>query len=272
MAVYDINGNVISSGGSSVTTVISNENVSPNEYDVIVKNINHRGYTGDGATENTLDAYRASKNHGFYYVETDVRYTSDGVAILMHNDYISYNGVSTAVASLTYAQWKEEYPNLTTFEEIVALSKNIGLHPYFDIKAGTQAQMQALVDIVHAYEMGGKVTWIDGNATRTQYIHAYDPYARIGVMPVGTTTFEYTLQRANAVKGDYNDVFIDVHINGADSTVISACKTAGFPLEVWTFVSNTSEIINADPYISGWTANVLMAGKVLHDDAMGNEV
>lgn len=266
MSVYDINGNEISSGGgTSSVTVVNNAIASPNQYDCIVKNINHRGYTGDGATENSLQAYRDSKTHGFYYVETDVRHTSDGVAILQHNDYVSYNGTSTAVSSLTYEQMLEVNADLATFEEFIALCRNLGLHPYIELKAGTQAQIQALVDLVKAYDMAGKVTWFDGG-TRAGYVHSYDPYARIGLLTWSVTSSN--IVTATALKGSYNEVFIDTHIDAVDSTVISLCKNAGFPLEVWTFVNVESEITSANPYISGWTTNRLMAGKVLYEANM----
>lgn len=266
MAIYDVNGNAISSGGSGSVTVVNNGVASPNPYDLIVKNINHRGYTSGGARENTLAAYRASKTQGFYYVETDIRHTSDGVAILQHNDYVTYDGASTAVANLTYAQMKEIYADLATFEELIALCRNIGLHPYLELKAGTQAQIQALVDVVRSYNMEGKVTWFDVNARLSQYVHSYDPYARIGVEAEGGTVSSTTITNAVAMKGEHNEVFVDGWIDKVTSSTVEMCKAAGFPLEVWTFAlaSNTSEIINADPYISGWTAGH-MAGKVLYD-------
>lgn len=266
MAIYDVNGNAISSGGSGSVTVVNNGVASPNQYDCIVKNINHRGYTSGGARENTIAAYRASKTQGFYYVETDVRHTSDGVAILQHDDYVTYDGSSTAVSNLTYAQMQEVHSDLATFEEFIELCRNIGLHPYIELKAGTQAQIQALVDVVRDYSMDGKVTWFDTNASLSQYVHAYDPYARIGVEAEGGTVTSTTISNANSMKGTYNEVFIDAWIDRVTAEVIQMCKTAGFPLEVWTFAlaSNTSEIINADPYISGWTAGH-MAGKVLYD-------
>lgn len=266
MAIYDINGNNIGGGGGGGSVTVVNGGIaSPNQYDCIVKNINHRGYTADGARENTLAAYKASKTKGFYYVETDVRHTSDGVAILQHNDYVTYDGVSTAVSNLTYAQMQEVYADIATFDDFIALCRNIGLHPYIELKAGTQAQVQALVDKVADSGMRGKVTWFDTNAQLSQYVHSYDQYARIGVEATGGVVDSTTIARAIAMKGDYNEVFVDAWTDKVTSSVIEMCKSAGFPLEVWTFVNNTSEIVNFDPYISGWTTNQLMAGKVLYD-------
>lgn len=265
MSVYDIHGNSIGGGGGGSVTVVNGGVASPNQYDCIVKNINHRGYTADGARENTLAAYKASKTKGFYYVETDVRYTSDGVAILQHDDYVTYEGVSTAVKNLTYAQMLEVHSDLATFDDFIVLCRNIGLHPYIELKAGTQAQIQTLVDKVADCGMRGKVTWFDTNAALSQYVHSYDPYARIGVEASTGLVDSTTITKANAMKGDYNEVFIDAWIDKVTSSIVSMVKSAGFPLEVWTFVNSTSEITNADPYISGWTTNQLIAGKVLHD-------
>lgn len=265
MAIYDVSGNEISTGGSGSTVITNNGVASPNRYDTIVKNINHRGYVVDGATENSLAAYKASKTAGFYYVETDVRHTSDGIPILQHNDYVTYDGTSTAVSSLTYAQMLTVNADLATFEEFIALCRNIGLHPYIELKAGTSAQIRALVDIVKSYAMDGRVTWFDVDAKLSQYVHAYDPYSRIGVEANGGTVTSTTIAKANAMKGDYNEVFIDAYINNVTSDVVAMCKDAGYPLEVWTFASNENEIINADPYISGWTTNRLIAGQVLYN-------
>ena len=53
-----------------------------------VKAINHRGYMID-SPENTLPAFRLSKKFGFNIVETDLRLTSDGVPVLLHDATIN---------------------------------------------------------------------------------------------------------------------------------------------------------------------------------------
>ena len=52
-----------------------------------INSVNHRGY-GD-APENTLSAYRLSKEMGFTMVETDVSFTKDGQAVLLHDDTVN---------------------------------------------------------------------------------------------------------------------------------------------------------------------------------------
>ncbi|CAQ01790.1 glycerophosphodiester phosphodiesterase [Clavibacter sepedonicus] len=45
----------------------------------------HRGWTGSGAVENTLDAFRAAWALGVTHLETDVHVTADDVCVLWHD-------------------------------------------------------------------------------------------------------------------------------------------------------------------------------------------
>ena len=49
-----------------------------------VRGVNHRGYSA-AAPENTLPAFALSWEMGFRYVETDVSFTKDNVAVLLHD-------------------------------------------------------------------------------------------------------------------------------------------------------------------------------------------
>lgn len=259
--IYDASGNLIS-GGSTVPNIYVSD-VSLNEYDKICKSINHRGYRAGGARENTLAAFRASKAQGFYYVETDVMYTSDNVAILQHDSYVTYNGTSTAVSNLTYAQMLEVHSDLAIFEDFIALCRNIGLHPYIELKNNqTQAQIQALVDTVHAYQMQNRVTWFGGNANVSK-VQAYDPNARLGIL--ANTLTSAIVAQATALKLDTNEVFLDTWIDNLTSEILAMVQEAGLPLELYTFANNASEITGMDPYITGFTCDQLIAGKVLYD-------
>lgn len=262
MAVFDVNGNVISSGGTAEASVFIPDE-SLNQYDKICKSVNHRGYKVNGARENTLAAYRASKIFGFYYVETDVQYTSDGVAILQHDDYVTNEGTSTAVKNLTYAQMQSLYADLAIFEDFIALCRKIGLHPYIELKTNqTAAQITALVDTVHKYRMQHKVTWFGGYANVSK-VQAYDSEARLGIL--NNTLTQSIITQAASLKLDTNEVFLDTWIGHATSDIITMAKAANLPLELYTFVNSASEIENLDPYITGFTSDTLIAGKVLYD-------
>lgn len=259
MSVYDLNGNVISGGGGSASSYIPD--VSPSFYDKICRSINHRGWTGSGAVENSLAAFKASKTNGFYYVETDVRHTSDGYAILYHDDYI--NG--TLVSNMTYSQVLAAVPTIAKFEDFIELCRDICLHPYIELKQGSQAQIRSLVDVVHAKQMQNKATWFGGN-TLVSYVQGYDQSARVGIL--SNTLTSTNISQAQALKTSSNEVFLDTYISYLTSEILTMVKTSGLPLEVFTFSGSSTaanEIINMDKYITGFTVGDQIAGKVLYD-------
>lgn len=260
MAVYDIDGTRIDAAGGSAGYV---EDVSLNQYDKICKSINHRGWTGDGAVENSIQAFKDSKTHGYYYVETDVRWTSDSEPILYHDDYI--NGV--LVSNMTYAQVLAAVPTIAEFEPFIALCRDIGLHPYLEFKGThTTEQIQALFAIVKKYQMERKVTWFGGTVSNLQKVQALDPGARLGVLHSSINSTD--ISNALALQNGSNYVFLDTWISNLTSAILSDVKASGLPLEVYTFGWTTSEITGMDRYITGFTSGSLIAGKVLYDAAM----
>ena len=258
MAVYDINGNIVSGGNSSV--VVSRGGVSsPNVYDVNIKNVSHMGWTSDGATANTLQAYKESKGKGYYYVETDVRITSDGVAVLHHDD--TDGGLS--IASNTYADLLEADANLARFDDFITLCRHIILHPYIEIKPDiTQAQAQDLYDVVFNANMHDRCSWI-GAVKNLAKIVAIDGTQRVGVIRGGTTT------NITSIKTDSNEVFytdwLEYDIN---STLITYCKEHGIPLEIYSFYDWSYMSQHFDDYITGVTHDTIMAGKKFYEAGM----
>lgn len=257
-----------------------NGNATAIDYDQNVKAINHRGYNSV-APENTLPAYILSKQNGFNYAEADVSFTSDGVAVLLHDSTIDRTSDGTgSISSMTYAEalgydfgsWKSaEYTGtkIPTFEEFILLCKKIMLHPYIELKSNgsyTEAQIQGLVDIVKRHGMAGKVTWISFNATFLGYVATYDDTARLGYLP-GSAVTEDAITKATALKTGKNEVFIDADNLYLKEDGIQRCIDAGLPLEIWT-VNTTAKITGMNPYVSGVTSDSLIAGKVLYENGM----
>lgn len=246
-----------------------------------VRSVNHRGFN-TVAPENTLPAYKLSRKMGFKCVETDVAFTSDGVAVLLHDGTINRTArnpdgttisSSIAIGSITYAQalnydfgiWKSsEYAGtkIPTFLEFITLCKRIGLDAYIELKptGTTEARVQGLIDVVKACGMKGHVSWISFYPNLLTYVKNYDSTARIGVL---TETVDSTLiDTAQALKTSDNEVFIDSDVY--NSSAISLCLGADLPLEAWTINSETN-MKNLDAYISGATSDSLIFGKVLYD-------
>lgn len=231
------------------------------DYDGHVKAINHRGYRRTGASENTIAAYKASKNAGFNFVETDIRFTSDNVCVLVHD--ATTGGL--AVDTHTYAELLAVNPNLARFDDFVYLCKNILLHPYIEIKAGSQTQLESAFEIVKGAGMLRDCTWISFFTSSLTRVKTIDEYARIGYVSNTATASDVTT--ALTFKTEYNEVFLDAKLEGVTSEGIEACIANDVPLEVWT-VNMQSSILNMDHYITGVTSDTLCAGKILFDSSI----
>lgn len=260
--------------------VINNYEVSDNDYinyDAIVKSINHRGYC-TVAPENTLSAYKLSKEMGFKYVECDVEFTSDGVPVLLHDATIDRTSNGTGnIADMTLEQvreydfgsWKSEKyagEKIPTFEEFIILCKNIGLYPYIELKGEVDEQRcQTLIDIVHSNGMKEKSTWISFNTISLTNIKNIDAAARLGyLIMVSISESPYIIPNALSLKTDTNEVFIDWYNIKLTDDAINLCIQNSIPLEVWT-VATHAEVLSHNPYITGMTSDYIIAGKVLYE-------
>jgi hypothetical protein len=155
---------------------------------------------------------------------------------------------------------------IPSFEQFIKLCKNIGLHPYIELKTNggyTEAQIQGLVDIVENCGMKGKVTWISFSATYLTYVKNYDSDARLGY--VVSSISASTITTAQGLQTETNEVFIDS--SQYTDSACELCINANIPLEVWT-VDDASVIEAMNSYVTGVTSNSQIAGKVLFDSEM----
>lgn len=266
MAIYDVNGNIISSGGGEG----GNES-----YDLIVKGINHRGYN-TVAPENTLPAFKLSKQHGFNYVETDISWTADDVPVLSHDDDISRCSDGTGnISSMTYQQllqydfgsWKSSAytgTRIPTAEEFLKLCRALCLHPYLELKNNvTEAHVSALVSLVESCGMKGHVSYISFNSGRLSWVKTYDQEARLGFLPSAAITAD-SITTALGLRTESNEVFLDGDRLYQNDSAIALAKAESIPVELWT-VDTVAHILGANAYVTGFTSNSLIAGKVLYD-------
>lgn len=239
-----------------------------------VRAVNHRGFNKE-APENTIAAYRLSKENGFLFVECDVSFTLDGMPVLLHDDTVNRtsNGKGKIsemtfkdVRRLDFGSWKSDKyigETIPTFEEFISFCRNAGLYPYIELKKGlTGERARMLMDLVKRYGMFGKVTWISFFAESLVYIKELDRKARLGFL---TERFsEKDVLVALSLKTDENEVFIDSKYTLVNPKRVKMCMDAGVPLEVWT-IDDEDEILALDPYVNGITSDNLIAGKVLCD-------
>lgn len=242
-----------------------------------VRAVNHRGFNKE-APENTISAYRLSKQKGFMFVECDVSFTIDGVPVLLHDDTVNRtsNGKGKIsemtfkdVHRLDFGSWfSEAYvgEKIPTFEEFISFCRNAGLYPYIELKEGlTRERADMLMTLVKRYGMYGKVTWISFFAESLAFIRELDPKARLGYL---TERFsEKDVLIAVDLKTDENEVFIDSKYTLVNSKRVKMCMDAGIPIEVWT-IDTEKEIVALDPYVNGITSDNLIAGKVLCENIL----
>lgn len=244
------------------------------------------------APENTLPAYVLAKTSGFNFVETDIQWTSDGVPVLLHDDSINRtarnaDGSSISgtvnIRDITYAQaleydfgiWKSsDYAGtkIPTFTDFIALCRNLSLHPYIELKTNiTQNEAGTLLNIIYKHGMRYNVSFISASA-RLRTIKNKDPYVRLGVLWADLSVSN-VLDMQSLQTGS-NEVFA----NSVDTTelinndeAITRLINSGIPLEVFTFNESEAKIKALNPYVTGYTADILNIEDVLYNSEVITE-
>lgn len=243
-----------------------------------VKGINHRGYNSV-APENTLPAFKLSVENGFSFVETDVRFTSDNVPVLLHDATVDRTSNGTGnIANMTFSQAREldfgSWKSVTyagtkipSLEEFIIFCRNVKIFPYLEIsETYTDEQFNIMYDIVNKNGMSNAVTWISFNPSNLSKILAHDQTARVCRIH-GSTLTEEIATSADGLKTGANEVFVSVDYNYIDNNTVTICKNHSLPLETWTI--NTAELIAALPsYVSGGTSDLVNFETVVREQSM----
>lgn len=256
-----------------------------NEAIAVVKTINHRGYS-TVAPENTLPAYKLSKDYGYLYAECDISLTSDSIPVLLHDATINRTARNADgseieqtinINDITYAEalnydfgiWKSsEYAGtkIPTLQEFITLCRAIGLRPYLELKTSgyTQQDITNVVNIVKRCGMLNKVTWISFSDSYLNMVSAVDPHARLGYLVDAVNSTK--INNALALVTNDNEVFMNCNINYLTDQIVNDIINNGFQLEAWT-TNSESVILGLNPYISGVTSDKLIASEVLRKNA-----
>ena len=243
-------------------------------YDREIRSVAHRGYSTI-APEDTIPAYRLAKEMGFTYVECDVAFTADGVAVLLHDETIdrTSNG-SGKISELTYEEvlkydfgsWKSaEYAGtkILSFEDFIALCKELEVHPYIELKntaTYTQDNVNALVNVVKEYGMSNNCTWISFKSTYLEYVKNADDTARLGFVQSAKIT-QSLINKAIALRTEKNEVFLDIHYSFLTEDNVLLAALNGVAVETWT-VNSAATLKKLPAYISGITSDELVANNI----------
>lgn len=258
--------------------------------ETFIYSVNHRGYSVD-APENTVPAYIMSKKNGFAYAECDVEFTSDNVAVLLHDSTINRtarNADGTAISStinigditfeqaLTYdfgiwkgAKWAGT--KIPSFDEFILLCKKLSLHPFIELKDvvngtyWTDTRIKSIADSIKNVGMENHVSFISFAVSALQKMSAYFPKARLGLGYEGTYStenFANFITNAETLLSDDREVIATVHYASMTDTLYSMLTEAGIKPLVWT-VNTESAVLNLDESVVGVLSDSLNAGEVL---------
>jgi glycerophosphoryl diester phosphodiesterase len=182
--------------------------------------IAHRGLVGEGARENSLAAIERALEH-VHVVEVDVRCTSDGVPVCVHDaDLQRTHGVPIRVGQVDADQLRRDAPDVATLAEVLDLLGERGGAAMLDVKVSRPRAIEAIERVVAASAM----TCNDGRQLRRG--EPIDP---------GTATFQ-----------------------SADSQLLQALRsrTGAGCLELVHGDSTTRELLLGAPFITTYAQGV----------------
>ena len=125
-----------------------------------IKGVGHAGCESL-APQNTMSAYKKAVEIGLKYIESDVRFTSDNIPVMLHSATIDATSNGTgAIAEMTYEQalqydfgyyFSSEYTGekIPTLRQFCEFCRATGTRPYIEIKTEvTEEQANIIKDIL----------------------------------------------------------------------------------------------------------------------------
>ena len=250
--------------------------------DTYLKSVNHRGWYS--CPENTLIAFKNSKLQGYTFVETDVRFTSDNVPVLLHDATINRtarntNGTELSdtinIADITYEQAltydfglymgsEFEGTKIPTLEEFLHLCKNLSLKPYIELKESLTAEnVETVLELIKNYSMIENTAVISTQTTLLNTAKTINDTIRLGKVTNGS--IESIINDVIALKTGKNSVFIANTFTSNPET-IGICVENDVPLEFWTIdnAGTLKSIISnsATSYVSGIITSKFIASNM----------
>ena len=217
--------------------------------------IAHRGFSSV-APENTLPAYRLAAQNGFKWVECDVQYTSDGVAVLCHDTTINRTSSGTGtLSSYTLAQlrefdfgsWKSaDYAGtpIPTLEDFLMCCNRLGLNAVIDFSnTGTPSivKLYAMFELIVKCGMSGRVMFLAAGASDFRRLTAdlisYGKDAVASVSYLSDNITDVSSVPMLALK-DYKErgysVVLSTDYSHITDDVKNFCRDNDIPLNVYT--------------------------------------
>ena len=203
----------------------------------------HRGYRYNYSDiiENTMPAFKMALRNGYNFLETDIRHTRDGVAVLCHDEtlYVNETNRLIYIANVDFETLSEyTYENSTlkipTLREFMQFCKDNYIIAYLEIKDGTDAQIRADYELIRELEMENHVVWISFEIEYLRLIKSIDRYATLNYVVNTQNISETTISDAVTLKNGDNTVGIDLRHDLITQEFVNEATAQGIRMGAWT--------------------------------------
>ena len=246
---------------TTLKKVIKNENIATiNDKNANVLGIAHRGLSLE-CPENTMTAYKEAYNKGFRILETDIKLTSDGVMVLLHDQTINRTARNSDgskiskeidISSITYEKAltydfgvykgsKFAGEKILRLEDLLLFAKKKNCIVYIDGFASNLINKIFL--LVNKLGMIRNVIWSSFVKSDLQQILTLDKKAHVVYLYSGSTIEKSIIDDASSLKTDFNEVsFVTYYPNVKDLGLIEYAHYKGIRFGIYS-VNIKSEII-----------------------------
>lgn len=199
--------------------------------------IAHRGYSAINPA-NTPISFAAAANKKFWGIETDVRFTSDGVAVCNHDATVKYeDGTELTIAEHSYAELRAKPMKndktadkvyLCPFTEYLDICAGGKKTAVIELKSDCSAEdVAALLALVDAHHSREKCVFISFNYGNLLAVRAADP--DLPLQYLSSTQNDKTFD--NCLK---DGVSIDVKYDVVTKDLVKKFHDKGLKVNVWT--------------------------------------
>lgn len=221
----------------------------------------HRGTFFLGAPENSVPAFMMARRLGYQYIECDVRVTSDGEYVIMHDESINRTCVTSSntsisstvnVASVTLSTLRDNYllasdnpayrTKIPTLEEYLIACKGGDSIAMVELEPMTNAQAHGVYDLCLQYLGKGKFAFNSANYGLLDYIRTID--SDVELFYETTSILNTTNTIDGRSRNDVNNVWYaeySGYYGTLDSSAIQQYHALGMKVFCWTVPSSEME-------------------------------
>lgn len=202
----------------------------------------HRGYTGYGAIENSIEAFQAANSVGFQMSECDIQLSSDGKPVVYHDQtLLRLHSDANKISDLTAKELRDRF-QIPTLESLFVDTK---VTPLFNLELKSKNIFgddleKTVCEIVEKYRFQGRVVFSSFNPFSLIRLKKYLPDVPRSLLVTKAEDPENHFLLKNMVLAP----LIDFHMLNLDletfhSSEIIFWKDQKIPISMWTIKTDS---------------------------------